>query len=389
MSVYLRGKVYYVETTILGVGIVKKSTGVKDKKLARQMEAALSTLASSGWADLVQDVQRGTTTLPELWQARLEGDASLLRMRERKGDPLLADVVAERLPLVTDERVKTGYEQLRDLAPAVESSVARATGRRPEPVRLSWLLRPQNVTALYEASVASGKRPNTVRRSLHRAVADLITRRYSRGKMLAVMADAIVPGENDERVVWLSHEEVQRLLAACDVEFRPIVGLALTTGIDRKPMLTARVAHYDAELGQLSIPDTKTGSRPRQVILRGTPLLENAEGWLRELVAGKGPTDPLVQMTVSQLRTRWEAVAKKIGRDDMRWKDLRGCFATYALLAGNSVRDVQFMMGHSTTAMTVRYVRRVPVGNKDSLQAAARTVGVYKPDLRMQAGGAA
>jgi integrase len=387
MSVYLRGKVYYVETTILGVGIVKKSTGVKDKKLARQMEAALSTLANSGWADLVQDVQRGTTTLPELWQARLEGDASLLRMRERKGDPLLADVVAERLPLVTDERVKTGYEQLRDLTPAVESSVARATGRRPEPVRLSWLLRPQNVTALYEASVASGKRPNTVRRGLHRAVADLLTRRYSRGKMLAVMADAIVPGENDERVVWLSPEEIQRLLAACDVEFRAVVGYALTTGIDRSPMLAQSVYHFDATLGQLVVPDTKTNARPRQLILRGTPLVENAEQWLLELSAGKAPTDRLVNLTTSQLRLRWEAAARAIGRSDVRWKDLRGVFATYALLAGMEPRDLQLIMGHSTMAMTLRYLRRSPAGNKEQLRDAARRIGRYVPDLRVASAG--
>lgn len=34
--------------------------------------------------------------------------------------------------------------------------------------------------------------------------------------MLAVMADAIAPGENGERVVWLAPDEIQRVLAVCD-----------------------------------------------------------------------------------------------------------------------------------------------------------------------------
>jgi len=136
MSVYKRGRVYYLWPTIPGLGVLPRlSTGSANKGLARDMEAALRELARTGWVDLVEELRDGHLTLMELWQAKLEGEDALARLRARRGNPLLTDVVGERLALVTDERIKTGYEQLLELVPKVEIQVAREAGRRTDVVR--------------------------------------------------------------------------------------------------------------------------------------------------------------------------------------------------------------------------------------------------------------
>jgi integrase len=217
---------------------------------------------------------------------------------------------------------------------------------------------------------------NTVRRTLHRAVSDLLTRRYSRGRMLSVIADVATPGENDERTVWMSPEEIQQAIALADVTFAPVIGLAVTTGIDRGPMLLDYVRDYNEEMGLLNVRDSKTDERPRSLYLRGAPVLENAEHWLRQLIAGRDPGEKLVRLSPRQLRDRWEPIREAIGRKDIRWKDLRGGFATYYLLAGGQPRELQHILGHATMTMTTRYLRRVPPGNVEQLRAAARQIGI-------------
>jgi integrase len=259
----------------------------------------------------------------------------------------------------------------------------------PRDARLSWLTKPTHLTELYRRAIrgddhgGGARSPNSVRRSVHQAVAAVLRAYFGRGKMLAIVADAEVPAVSDERSVMMTVAEVQRALDVADDEFRPVLGLAVTTGIDRAPLRAGILADYDDEQGTLQVRDRKTAARPRMLLLRGEPVLEHAEHWLKRLVARR--TDlgaPLVAFTNRQIQTRWEAIREEIGRPEVRWKDLRGIFATHYLLAGGDTRDLQHILGHSTTAMTLRYLRRLPPGNRARLQEGARHLGRWRPPPR-------
>lgn len=344
------------------VDVPRLSTKVRDKKVARAMESMLHELAVSGSDDLVRQVAEKRLSLIELYTARLKGSEALETLRSRANDPSLSDVVATFRPKAADPSIDTGLDQLLRYA--------------PDGARLSWLCEPTNVTDLYARAMGDGRRANTVRRALHRAVADLLTHQIGRGAMLGVMADARVPSENDERRVLLTVDEVRKALEIADEPFRAVLGYALTTGIDRGPMLAQLIYHYDESAGTLFVPDTKAKDRERTLSLRGHPVLENAEYWLRQLVAGRKADQKLVPLTMRQIRTRWEDVRQKIGRDEVRWKDVRGIFATYYLLSGGEPRELQAIMGHSTMAMTLRYLRRLPAGNRERLKEHAKAFGM-------------
>lgn len=344
-----------------GVDVPRLSTGVRDKLTATAIERSLHELAVTGWADLVERVARKELGLVELYTAKLLGREKLEEVRRAPDDPPLTSVIARLEATTQDERVLVGFKQMARLA--------------PKDARLSWLRTPQNVTGLYLSRAGEGVKPNSIRRSLHRAVAELLTRELGRGQMLAVMADVMVPSAQDERRAILTVEEARAALEAADEEFQPVLGYALTTGIDRLPMTIQRVRDFDEAEGTLYVPDTKAKDRERTLSLRGEPVLENAEFWLRQLIAGKAPGEPLIPITERQVRSRWEGVRKEIGREDLRWKDLRGVFATYHLLAGGEPRELQAILGHSGMAMTLRYLRRRPAGNRDRLREQARKFG--------------
>lgn len=369
------------------VDVPRMTTGQKNKATAKAMEDALKNRAVTGYTDLVQQVADKVLPLVEFYTAHIEGPEQLDRLRSRAGDPLLSAAVEEYRPRVSDRRVEIGLDQLLALA--------------PEGARLSYLQEPQSLQQLYQDGIAGVDRldeegrpirraPNTVRRGLHRAVAELLTYKLGRGSMLAVMAEVKKPSANDERHVMLSLDEIRHALELADVEFRPILGLALTTGIDTTPLLRIRDSDYNPDEGTLRVTDTKTASRPRTLLLRGEPVLENAEHWLSFLrVWVNNPSELLVPLTVRQIRSRWEALRAEIGRPEVRWKDLRGIFATYYLQAGGDPRILQDVLGHATMTMTLRYLKRLPVGSRRHVSESAKTMGLPAPRLTVEKGGAA
>lgn len=357
---------YQIEPTVGGRRLPRMSTGVKDKALAEDMEAALRTIDRMGYRQLVDQLARGQVRLDEIWQAFLQGREALDALQARVDDPLLADVIEEVRGEITDERVRTGLDHLRRFI--------------PESARLSWLLDFRNINAFYRA-MRKKMAPNSVRRGPHRAVSDLLRLQIGRGKMLAIMADVDVPSAKDERVVMLWPEEIQELIELADEEFGPVLGLALTTGIDRKPMLEMRVRHWNDTENVLIVPDRKQETRQRSLVLEPGMAL-----FARQLAAGKGPGEPLVDMSMHVLRDRWEALRARIGRPDVRWKDLRGVFATYAVWCAWPPRKLQDWLGHRDQTMTIRYQRRLAVGMTPSPGAIAERMGLARAHLKLEQG---
>lgn len=358
--------IYRIEPTVEGAGrLPRMSTGTRDKRQAEQMEGMLDQLARTGYRDLVIQLRDGQVKLKEVWAAHMspagKREQALADLAARKDDPLLSDYVPERVKLVKDARTKTGYDQMLLLI--------------PEGSRCSWLHDPTHVTDLYEQALSAGHKPNTVRRSLHRAVSDLLTKRLGRSKMLAVMADATIPSGADERKVNLNKDEIAAAMDAADPEFRNALGFALTSGVDQGPMRELLVRHLDED-DILHVEDTKNVFRNRRFKLDPEAAL-----YFRKAAAGKQAGERVFPYTKKQVETRWNHVREKIKRKDVRWKDLRGIFATYYLEAGGSPRDLQLIMGHSGMSMTLRYVRRMASKSGTTV---GRAMGLGRDHLKLE-----
>ena len=70
---------------------------------------------------------------------------------------------------------------------------------------------------------------------------------------------------------------------------------------------------------------------------------------------GRDPTKPLPQGTIEGA---WDRIRKMAGVPDGRLHDFRHTTGTYAAQAGFNAFQVRDLLGHSTLAMTGRYVER-------------------------------
>jgi integrase len=199
------------------------------------------------------------------------------------------------------------------------------------------------------------------------------------------MADVRKPAANDERTVNLTPAQIQALLEPMDEQTRPIVEFALLTGVDMAPILRLRPMDYDPESGTVAVDDRKAVLRKRRV-----PIPATAEAIIRRQAAGKPEDQPLFELGRWQLQRRYDTARKAAGLGHVRFKDLRGIFATNYISGGGSPKDLMAIMGHSSMTMTLRYIRRsATAGRKEGMDAAAEKMGLgMRQILKVEKGGA-
>ena len=138
------------------------------------------------------------------------------------------------------------------------------------------------------------------------------------------------------------------------------------TGCRRGEALELRWDWIDGN--RAALPDAKAG--PRAIWL-GTPALE--------LLAALPRTGDLVfgaddkPLSLATLQSLWHEIRAEIGLGTLRLHDLRHSFATAAVSAGEPLRTVAGLLGHSDLAITEGYSHLAD----DTLRKAAAGVGSY------------
>jgi integrase len=331
------------------------ATGTDNKKLAKAMESMLHEFALLGQHELIAFVTTGQVRLPELYSAKLEG--RLEQLQKQAKDPPLRDVINRVHAHIRDTRVRQGLEQLSDMAPAR--------------VRLTWLFDPKHVTDILARAVAEGRKPNSVKRSLYRAISDLLTHEIGKSRRMAILTEVKIPSENDTRDVNLSSDQIQRLLAACDVDFRPLVALVLLTGIDMSPVLNALVQDFEPDSGTLWVRDGKATSRRRQLELSSA-----AQDLILTAIMDKTPENLIFGFTYHMLRYRWETVRIKAGLPKLRFKDLRHVFAGHWVKGGGPLKDLGRVLGHTVDSTTLRYTAVQASQFRQRMDTVAESMGI-------------
>lgn len=346
---------WYVWRTLPGIGRPGPwSTGTKDRRLAQRIEDFLVDTALSDPA-LVRGIVDGRYTLRELWVARLEG--RLEHVRGMAQDPPLAERVEAFRPLAANRRVRDGLRHLLRLA--------------PRGARFSWLTEPKNITDICARLIDEGQKPNSVRRSLYRAIADLLAYELGKQRRQQILVDVVKPGEDDTRHVSATPSEIADLVRHADPEMRPVVLTALLTGIDKGPLARMKVRDFNERDGTLLAPDTKAKSRWRVL-----PLSEPAQAVLRKQVAGRAPDDPMFSVSYYAISRRWDSIRKAAGRPDLRFKDLRHVFATYFVQTGGTIADLGEALGHTDRSTTLRYTAAQLRTQREQMERAAKAMGL-------------
>lgn len=146
-------------------------------------------------------------------------------------------------------------------------------------------------------------------------------------------------------------DEEQRLLDAADAGrspyMRPLIILALETGMRRGEILALEWRHIDLDRRVAHLPLTKNGDS------RDVPLSTRAAETLRSLL----PTSSTRPFTVSgnTVRLAWEHLRVRAGAPDLRLHDLRHEAVTRLFEKGFNVVEVSTISGHKELRMLSRY----------------------------------
>jgi integrase len=169
---------------------------------------------------------------------------------------------------------------------------------------------------------------------------------------------------NNRRLSYLSHEEITRLLSAADDILRPMVRVALHTGLRRSEQFSLTWQDVDFKLGLIRVLHTKNGERrelPMSVALRET---------LQQLPRRLGSDHVFPGRTgrgMSNIRGRFHRALRAAGIDGFRWHDLRHSFASHVVMAGVNLTSVKELMGHKTITMTLRYAHLAPDFQREAI----------------------
>lgn len=239
--------------------------------------------------------------------------------------------------------------------------VAKVWGERPLTAIAS-----KDVEAFFSALRAEGAAPATLRRYYAhlRHAFGWAERRKLIERSPVRDAHVELPKEENERTRRLEQHEERALFAVADPFLRDAMIVTLATCVRRRTLLALQRKHISLERSTLTLPSSLLkGKRP--LVL---PLTRRAKGALARRLrvlpdspdafifgdeagnAFKGPT-PLTR--------RWYEALEKAGlrHANLWWHDLRGEGASRLAEMRVSIDVIRRLLGHTTLAMTQRYLR--------------------------------
>jgi integrase len=180
------------------------------------------------------------------------------------------------------------------------------------------------------------------------------------------------------RVRFLMPDEIQILLTNCDGFLKPIVTVALHTGMRRGEILNLKWEQVNFEQGIITILDTKNSER------KDIPMDETVKATLQgldrrgEFVFRNKAGMPFNTMIIHY---SFHSALDRSGITDFRFHDLRHTFASNLVMAGVKIEKVQKLMGHKMIAMTQRYAHLAPGYLAESIKVLDKVMAQFPPQL--------
>ncbi len=184
--------------------------------------------------------------------------------------------------------------------------------------------------------------------------------------------------ENNHRLRFLSDVEIKALLDACSHHLRPIVEVAILTGMRREELLGLKweqIRH-----GFIYLTETKS-NKARQI-----PINDRLAQVLKELRLKNQLKSVFVfcdnqGRRFHEVKRSFASACRRAGIEAFRFHDLRHTFASHLVMAGVSLKAVQELLGHADLKMTMRYAHL----SKDHLRnamAVLNNLGCRKSDTK-------
>ena len=169
---------------------------------------------------------------------------------------------------------------------------------------------------------------------------------------------------HNERERYLTYDEEERLFAhfmGRRAHLRPVVAVALNTGIRLGALLALRWQQVDFERGEHGyITITKRHSKGKRAY--DVPMNERVRAELLALQGQGGDwlgvfTNPHTGRSLTEIKRAFTGAVDDAGLTDFRFHDLRRTFATRLADKGVPLGTIRDLLGQTTLRMAQRYAR--------------------------------
>lgn len=168
--------------------------------------------------------------------------------------------------------------------------------------------------------------------------------------------------ENNNRVRYLTEDEIKRLLEECKHQKHLywIVVCALNTGMRRGEILNLKWENI--RNGFIYLEKTKTKER------REIPINDELDRVFKEIRKEQGLSSEYVftyqRKHILRIDRSFKGALRRAGIENFRFHDLRHTFASHLVMKGATIKEVQELLGHKTISMTMRYAHLSPEHKK-------------------------
>ncbi len=180
------------------------------------------------------------------------------------------------------------------------------------------------------------------------------------------------------RVRYLQPGELRNLLEMCPLWLRPLVGLAVATGMRRGEILGLRWLDVDTANSRIMLPQTKNGEGRivylNQFALSAIASVNREEGRSTDRLFGK--------CTPAQVSVAFVRLCRTLRIEDFRFHDLRHTAASWLRMKGADIHTVAQLLGHKDLRMAARYQHLSPAFLADAVAQLDGAFHVAMPALR-------
>ena len=173
--------------------------------------------------------------------------------------------------------------------------------------------------------------------------------------------------ENNIRVRVLTDVEEERLLAVLPNYLKPLVIVALHTGIRKGELANLEWKDLNFNTRTVTVRDSKSGEGRRVSMNR--VVVDALHQIRRERKVLGGPVFQAPEGgLLHNLGRVWAKAVEKSGVTDFRFHDLRHTAASRMVMAGVDLYTVKEILGHKTLTMTQRYSHLSPEHQRQAVE---------------------
>ena len=168
-----------------------------------------------------------------------------------------------------------------------------------------------------------------------------------------------------KRLRYLADDEAARLISNCDNYLKPILIMALNTGMRKSEIMNLTWDRVDM-LNRVILLDTSKNGERREIPINNN-LYESLTGIIRQINVKYVFFNPRTLKPYKDIKKGFSAALGKSHILDFRFHDLRHTFASQLVMKSVDLATVRDLMGHKDIKMTLRYSHLSKTHLKDAV----------------------